>query len=37
MHYVTHRSRRMKKHEFGITVCGAPFVETAMGPHLHEK
>jgi hypothetical protein len=37
MHYVTHRSHRMKKHKFGLTCSGTLFTETALSPPEHEK
>jgi hypothetical protein len=37
MHYVTHRSHRMQKHQFGVMYLGALFIETAPGSPKHEK
>jgi hypothetical protein len=37
MHYVTHRSHRIKKHKYGVTCPDALFMETAPGPSEHEK
>jgi hypothetical protein len=37
MHYVTHRSDRMQKHKFSVTSPNALPMETAPGPHEHEK
>jgi hypothetical protein len=37
MHYVTRRSHRMQKHNFGITCPIALFMESALGPPKHEK
>jgi hypothetical protein len=32
MHYVTHRSKQIKKHKFGVTCPGAFFMRTEPGP-----
>jgi hypothetical protein len=37
MHYMTHRSCRMQKHNFGVTCPSALFMETALSPPEHEK
>jgi hypothetical protein len=37
MHYVSRRSHRIQKHEFGVTSPGVLFLETAPGPPEPEK
>jgi hypothetical protein len=37
MHYVTHRSHKMKKHKFDVTCPDTLLVETALGAPVHEK
>jgi hypothetical protein len=37
MHYVTHRSNGMQKHNFDVTCPDMLFTEAAPGPPEHEK
>jgi hypothetical protein len=37
MHYVTHKSHRMKKHKFGVTCPVVLFVESVPVPPEQEK